>query len=96
MSAEDEKLEEFPKENECEDIRKYFKDAQIRYSDLKYIITEENLREAVPPLGPRLRFREKLLSWRKAEKCGPLKYLWSMRFVYLFVYLLPFQYMYIL
>ncbi|KAI8032999.1 hypothetical protein M5D96_014250 [Drosophila gunungcola] len=54
----------------------------------------ENLREAVPPLGPRLRFREKLLSWRKAEKCGPLKYLVCV--LYIYSYIIPFQYMYIL
>ncbi|XP_037708530.1 uncharacterized protein LOC119546370 [Drosophila subpulchrella] len=67
MSAKREaKLEEFLKQYELEDVRDYLENAQIQYGDLKNILTEEDLKEAVPPLGPRLRFREKLLSWRKS------------------------------
>lgn len=40
--------------------------AGITYNDLK-LVRKEDLQELIPPLGLRIRFREKLLIWKKEE-----------------------------
>lgn len=49
-------------------------DADIMYRSLKYLKSED-LKEAIPSIGLRAEFREKLFTWRKKKVCEQ-KYIW--------------------
>ncbi|XP_075154302.1 uncharacterized protein LOC142227941 [Haematobia irritans] len=57
-------LENFLQSIDMPNIFNYLKDANVTYRSLRYL-TEQNLKEAVPPLGFRAEFREKLSIWKK-------------------------------
>ncbi|XP_070071409.1 uncharacterized protein [Drosophila takahashii] len=52
------------KELGMEHLMQYLIDANITFDCLKYM-DRDDIKEAIPPLGPRLIFREKLFEWRK-------------------------------
>ncbi|KNC20694.1 hypothetical protein FF38_04430 [Lucilia cuprina] len=49
-----------------EEAYQYLKAAKVTYKSLKYIQKEE-IKEAIPPLGLRIEFREKLFKWKKQQ-----------------------------
>ncbi|XP_067614386.1 uncharacterized protein [Eurosta solidaginis] len=63
---DEENLCKFLKEIDMESVLPYLKSAEVTFESLKYL-KGEDLKEAVPPLGLRVLFREKLFAWRKEE-----------------------------
>ncbi|KAL7739878.1 hypothetical protein ACLKA6_003366 [Drosophila palustris] len=64
MEADEEKILALLKDFQMESIFDYLKAAKITFESLKSC-DKEDLREAIPPLGLRIEFREKLFHWRK-------------------------------
>ncbi|XP_067627089.1 uncharacterized protein [Eurosta solidaginis] len=60
------KLKAILKSFDLENVFEYLKAAQVTYRSLKYL-RKENVKEAIPPLGLRVEFREKLIGWQKKE-----------------------------
>ncbi|XP_046812012.1 uncharacterized protein LOC124421205, partial [Lucilia cuprina] len=48
------------------EVKPYLTNAQITFDSLRYL-SKEDIKEAIPPIGIRACFREKLFSWRKTE-----------------------------
>ncbi|XP_065366893.1 uncharacterized protein LOC135959764 [Calliphora vicina] len=65
-SSDDMLLKNFLKTIDMSSIFVYLKESQVTFRSLRYL-KKEDLKEAVPPLGLRVEFREKLLAWKKKE-----------------------------
>ncbi|XP_036332693.1 uncharacterized protein LOC118744043 [Rhagoletis pomonella] len=63
---DEEKMVELLKEFEMENVLPFLKASQITFRSLKFL-RGADLKEAIPPLGLRVEFREKLFMWKKKE-----------------------------
>ncbi|KAM7344173.1 uncharacterized protein ACRADG_010996 [Cochliomyia hominivorax] len=63
---DDKKLYEFLEDINMETIFMILKANQVTFQSLRYL-KNEDLKEAVPPLGLRVEFREKLFAWQKSQ-----------------------------
>ncbi|KAL7725100.1 hypothetical protein ACLKA6_018809 [Drosophila palustris] len=57
-------LLELLKQFQLEEAYEYLMDAQVTYESLEYM-QKDDIKEAIPPLGLRMQFREKLFNWKK-------------------------------
>ncbi|XP_070072099.1 uncharacterized protein [Drosophila takahashii] len=68
---DDQKIIALLEQLDLQEALEYLRAAKVKYESLRYITSEE-IMEAIPPLGLRIMFREKLFSWR-SEKFGGQK-----------------------
>ncbi|KAM7350821.1 uncharacterized protein ACRADG_009264 isoform 2-T2 [Cochliomyia hominivorax] len=60
----DTRLDELLKSFNLIEVKPYLTEAEISFESLKYL-SKEDIKEAIPPIGLRACFREKLFKWRK-------------------------------
>ncbi|XP_067633174.1 uncharacterized protein [Eurosta solidaginis] len=65
-NQDEEKLVELLKEFDLVDVLPFLKASQITFRSLQFLKAAD-LQEAIPPLGLRVEFREKLFIWKKKE-----------------------------
>ncbi|XP_073821282.1 uncharacterized protein [Musca autumnalis] len=65
-NEDDYMLMEFLKGINMESLFEHLKASHVTFRSLQYL-KKEDLKEAVPPLGLRVEFREKLFAWKKRE-----------------------------
>ncbi|XP_058976925.1 uncharacterized protein LOC101889627 isoform X3 [Musca domestica] len=63
---DDSRLRKLLQEFQLESVFDYLKAAQVSYRSLQYMQAED-IKEAIPPLGLRIEFREKLFTWKKVQ-----------------------------
>ncbi|XP_037826983.1 uncharacterized protein LOC119614966 isoform X2 [Lucilia sericata] len=66
QNDDDSLLQVLLKSFNLEEAYQYLKAAKVTYKSLQYIQKEE-IKEAIPPLGLRIEFREKLFKWKKQQ-----------------------------